>query len=195
MITEPNNLNRELLRSGDPKSPLVVTLSHFNGMRGVDVRKHYFDKATGETKPSGKGVWLKEDEFLEIYELFISQADQIASFFRNDLNPSELNNRSRLLEQNARRTSLDSSWNVTCSVEEWPGTKFFNYINQGNKHHIALNSKHEVFKSMSLDCGELVSKILYAYIKAKNNIDIKNSEQIINFVEVEWGNQVGKINL
>jgi hypothetical protein len=164
-------------------------------MRGVDIRKHYFDKATGETKPSSKGIWLKEDEFVEIYELFTTQSERIVSFFKDDLNPSELNNRSRLLEQNARRASLDSSWNVTHSVAEWPGTKFFNYIHEGNKHHIVLNSKHKIFKSVSLESGEVVSKILYAYIKAKNHIDIKNSEQIMNFVEVEWGNQVGKVDI
>ena len=193
MTVESKNLDKELLRIGETNSPVVISLSHFNGMRGVDVRKHYYDKKTGETKPTAKGIWLKEDEFLAISQLFTSQLSLIVSFFKTDLSSSELNNRSRLLEQEARRASVNDDGDLTYSVEEWPGTKFFNYTNQGNQHHIALNSRHEIFKEISVESSGLVARILYAYIKARNQIDIKSTEQIMNLVEAEWGNQVNKI--
>ena len=195
MTDNTKNLDKEMLRVGDTNSPLVVSLSYFNGMRGIDIRKHYFDKKTGETKPTAKGIWLKEDEFLAISLLFNEQLGSISDFFKTDLNSSELLTRSRLLEHGAVRASLNAQDILTSSVEEWPGTKFFNYTNQGGQHHIALNAKHKIFKSINNESGSLISKILYAYVKARLQTEIKSSEQILNLVEAEWGNQINKIEI
>lgn len=186
-------MDRELFRFGDTKSPLVVTLSYFNTMRGVDIRRHYYDKKNGVTKPTQKGIWLKEDEFFEILDALKTKLDEITDFFKDDLSSGELKTRSTLLESNSRRQVLNSTKNVIVDVAEWPGTKFFEYVNEGNKHQIILNKKNIIFKKIDSKSVKTIGNILFAFIKARIVIDIPKSEQIIDILEAEWGNQVNHI--
>ncbi|KAG9091293.1 hypothetical protein FRC06_000634 [Ceratobasidium sp. 370] len=41
-----------------------VTVRSFNGMKLVDIREMYADKATGELKPGKKGISLAEEQFM-----------------------------------------------------------------------------------------------------------------------------------
>ncbi|KAG9084152.1 hypothetical protein FS749_005438 [Ceratobasidium sp. UAMH 11750] len=41
-----------------------VTVRTFNGMKLVDIREMYTDKATGELKPGRKGISLAEEQFM-----------------------------------------------------------------------------------------------------------------------------------
>ncbi|KAG8739341.1 hypothetical protein FRC10_005767 [Ceratobasidium sp. 414] len=41
-----------------------VTVRSFNGMKLVDIREMYTDKATGELKPGRKGISLAEEQFM-----------------------------------------------------------------------------------------------------------------------------------
>jgi Transcriptional Coactivator p15 (PC4) len=80
----------ELLRFGDEKAPTVISLSKFKGMRFIDIRRHYFDKTSKTTKPTQKGIALKEDEFGAVADFIVSNMSTLQGLFTADLNAAEV---------------------------------------------------------------------------------------------------------
>lgn len=58
----------KIIESGSMK--IVVQWSEFNGRLGMDIRKFYQDKETGEMKPTKKGIWIGEDQVGEVFTAF-----------------------------------------------------------------------------------------------------------------------------
>ena len=188
-----SNNEIELMRIGDPKYPIVIAMKYFEGMVGLDIRKHYYSKTTGETVPSSKGIFLKEEEFLKVLKCLLSEKENIENLFTGDLSENEINIRGRRLEKKARRDEIDQVDNLEVESKSWPGTNFFNYRNEGNDHVISFNSSLQIFKKADDSFIFTLGRILYAYEKSKLTIDDKKSENLFQLMELEWGNQISRI--
>lgn len=57
----------------------IVKINEFKGKRYIDIREHYVDKASSETKPGKKGITLYLDEFNKL----IAGADDIKKALSN----------------------------------------------------------------------------------------------------------------
>ena len=183
----------ELVRIGDPKFPIVIAMKCFEGTVGLDIRKHYYSKTNGETVPSQKGIFLKEEEFIKVLKCLLSEKENIENLFTGNLSDNEVNIRGRRLEKKARRDEIDQIDNLEVEAKGWPGTKFFNYRNEGNSHVISFNSSLQIFKSVDDSFIHTLGRIIYAYEKSKLTIDDKKSENLFQLIELEWGNQISRI--
>ena len=183
-------LQDELLRLGEPKNPLVIKMSSFNGMRGLDIRRHYFDKKEGITKPTAKGIWLKETEFKNILNFLNKHSEKISSFFKSDLDAAELSTRSKQLLKNSRRKIKNTSYLIEVELKPWPGTNFFECIESGNKKIVRFNSKIKLLASLDEETLSALAEIIFNYNKAKHTISTKGADQVFNIMELEWGNLI-----
>ena len=129
----------ELARFGDVKSPLVVALTSFNGIRYLDVRRYYFDKLTGQLKPTPKGIALKEEEFSNLLELFLETGDKVKKMYGSDLSAIELAGRSNAKEARARKkasekaekeyqSELENLFNLAEFINQNSDQKICNYV-------------------------------------------------------------------
>jgi len=193
-LDNDDELQDELLRLGEPKNPLVIKMSSFNGMRGLDIRRHYFDKKEGITKPTAKGIWLKETEFKNILNFLNEHSDKIVSFFKSDLDAAELSIRSKQLLQNSKRKNRNEAGLIESELKSWPGTNFFECVESGNKKIVRFNSKIKLLASLDADTLSALAKIIFNYNKAKHTIGTKGSDQIFNSMELEWGNLIHHSN-
>jgi len=189
-LDNDDELQDELLRLGEPKNPLVIKMSSFNGMRGLDIRRHYFDKKEGLTKPTAKGIWLKETEFKNILNFLNEHSDKIVSFFKSDLDAAELTIRSKQLLKNSKRKNRNEAGLIESKLKSWPGTNFFECVESGNKKIVRFNSKIKLLASLDEDTLSVLAKIIFNYNKAKHTIGSKGADQIFNTMELEWGNLI-----
>ena len=190
MLDNDDELQDELLRLGEPKNPLVIKMSSFNGMRGLDIRRHYFDKKEGITKPTAKGIWLKETEFKNILNFLNEHSDKISSLFRSDLDAAELTIRSKQMLKNSKRKNSNTSGLIDIESKPWPGTNFFECVESGNKKLVRFNSKIKLLENLDEDTLSALAKIIFNYNKAKHTVGTKGADQIFNIMELEWGNLI-----
>lgn len=100
--------SKELLRIGDDKTPLVASMNRYRGVRYLDIRRYYFDKATCTPKPSPKGIALREDEFSEIAKFLARSDTEIDGFFSSQLDATERAARGKSLEKKKQGLPLQS---------------------------------------------------------------------------------------
>jgi len=186
--------NNEIFRFGDPKTPIIISESIFNGIRGLDIRKYYFDKKSGEIKPTSKGIWLREVEFKEIVKFILENKEKIENFYTDNIDNVEKINRGKNLKNNAIRNELNKVDSIEVKKDYWPGGSFYDINHQGNNHEISLNGKFKFFDNLNNDQINKVSSILYTYEKAKNLIESNDKSNILNLLELEWSNQVRQLD-
>lgn len=62
------------------KGAIVVQWSEFKGRKGLDIRKFYTDRESGELKPTRKGIWIGEgqvnDVFNAMQDLIMDSAEE-----------------------------------------------------------------------------------------------------------------------
>ena len=186
--------NVEIFRVGDPKSPIVISQSFFNGMRGLDIRKYYFDKKSGELKPTSKGIWLREVEFKSIVEFLTVNKKLIENFFIENIDNVEKTIRGKNLKNNAIRKELNKVESIEILKEPWPGNSFFNIEHNGSIHKVILNSKFNFVANLDDMQSEKIGKFLFTYQKSKNFVENNDTNKIINLLELEWGTQIRQLD-
>lgn len=183
----------ELARFGDVKSPLVVALTSFNGIRYLDVRRYYFDKLTGQLKPTPKGIALKEEEFSNLLELFLETGDKVKKMYGNDLSAIELAGRSNAKEARARKKASEKANDVKVAYESWPGPPYFAGTNDGFNFHLRLNRRSEFFSTIheqGATIEGLIAHLLGSYFFAKEKINQQPNAKVLaafELLELEWG--------
>ena len=191
MISE-NDEPIELLRFGDEKAPLVISLSKFKGMRFIDIRRYYFDKTSKTTKPTPKGISLKEDEFGLIASFFVSNIDTLKGLFTENLNVNELTFRGTSLEKKARKKVSTPTTPATYDVKNWPAMEFFNVDESATSPTVTFNSKIKLImkiEQISPDFLNHLKDIVIAYHLAKNSLHFSNKQKpsdVLENVELEW---------
>ena len=196
MESKSSSTAEEMLRIGDSHSPLVISLNSFNGVRYLDLRRHYYDRATKTTKPTPKGIALKEDEFSEILKFLIENQLPIEKMFTTDLAATELISRSNKKEKTARKEAKQNNAPLQIEYRDWPGPHFFKVEPTDGVYRIQLNTRFEFVKTFakaSSANAEGLGRIIYAFHKAKDSVvgspKMKN-ELLLDYLEVEWGNSI-----
>lgn len=194
MSSQTESPSIELLRVGEPTAPLVVSLTNFKGARYLDIRRYYFDKTTKTTKPTPKGVALKEDEFQAVIGFLSSEFDVVKKLFTNNLVPEELNTRAHRKESLARAAIKNEIEGASTEFEGWRGPNFFVADISKKKIDLKFNRKNKVIAK--IEAGELsgeqvLGQILHSYALAKKSIDSPTKitpDATLDFLEVAWNN-------
>jgi len=182
----------ELLRIGDEKSPVVISLSKFKGMRFVDIRRYYFDKATRTTKPTPKGISLKEEEFDLIANFLLSNIDSLRSLFSSNLNANELTFRGTTLERKARIKAIKANASASYELKSWPALEFFNVDDSAESSVVNFNRKIKIISKLEQTNPEFLNHLkdfVIAYNTAKNSLEFSNKQKpsdVFENVEIEW---------
>jgi hypothetical protein len=194
MASQADSNSIELLRVGEPMAPLVVSLTTFKGARYLDIRRYYFDKVTKTTKPTPKGVALKEDEFLNVIGFLSGEFEDLKKLFTNNLVPEELNARAQRKESLARNKIRNDVSDMHTSYEKWRGPNFFLADISKKKIELKFNDQNKVIakiKQDELSGPEVLEKLLHSYALAKKSIDSPTKvtpESTLDYLEVAWNN-------
>ena len=182
----------ELLRIGDEKAPVVVSLSKFKGMRFIDIRRYYFDKTTKTTKPTPKGISLKEEEFGLIANFLNGNMDSLRSLFSSNLNANELTFRGTTLERKARTKATKANASASYAIKSWPALEFFNVDDSAESAVVNFNKKIKLISKLEQTNPDFLNHlkdIVIAYNTAKNSLQFSNKQKpsdIFENVEIEW---------
>lgn len=182
----------ELLRLGDEKAPLIISLSKFKGMRFIDIRRYYFDKATKSTKPTPKGIALKEDEFGLIANFFINNINSLYELFISNLNSNELSFRGTTLEKKARTMNSKIKATSSYEVKSWPALEFFNVDEATPSPVVNFNKKIKLISKLEQlgpDFLNYLKDVVMAYHAAKNSLQFSTKQKpsdILENIELEW---------
>jgi len=182
----------ELLRFGDEKTPIVISLNKFRGMRFIDIRRYYFDKISKSTKPTPKGIALKEDEFGVITNFLVSNMDSLRELFTSNLNVNELTFRGATLEKKARQKTSKSGAPASYEVTSWPAMEFFSIDESGDYPVVKFNRKIKLISKIEQTAPNLfihLKDIVIAYNTARNSLHFKTKQapsDILEFIELEW---------
>jgi hypothetical protein len=182
----------ELLRLGDEKAPVVISLSKYKGMRFLDIRRYYFDKASKTTKPTPKGISLKEEEFGVIAEFLVTNISALQNLFVADLSANELTFRGAALEKKARKKVSCSSVPASYEVKSWPAMEFFRIDESPSAPVVDFNKKIKLISKIEQSAPELfvyLKEIVVAYQTAKNTLQFtgkQNPAVVLENIELEW---------
>ena len=182
----------ELLRIGDEKAPVVISLSKFKGMRFIDIRRYYFDKTTKTTKPTPKGISLKEEEFGVIADFLVSNMSALQNLFTADLSTNELTFRGNTLEKKARKKVSSSSVPASFEIKSWPAMEFFSLDTSASAPIVNFNKKIKLISKIeqsSPDFFTHLKDIIIAYQTAKNSLQFsgkQNPAVVLENIELEW---------
>jgi hypothetical protein len=182
----------ELLRLGDEKAPVVISLSKYKGMRFIDIRRYYFDKTSKTTKPTPKGISLKEEEFGLIADFLVSNMSALQDLFTADLNVNEMTFRGNTLEKKARKKVSTSRDPVSYEIKSWPAMEFFNVDASASTVVVNFNKKNKFISNIEQTSPEIfthLKDIVIAYQNAKNSLQFsgkQNPSVVLENIELEW---------
>jgi len=182
----------ELLRLGDEKAPLVISLSKFKGMRLIDIRRYYFDKTTKTTKPTPKGISLKEEEFGVIANFLASNMSALQDLFTDGLSANELTFRGTVLEKKARKRVSNSTASASYEIKSWPAMEFFRVDASAPAPIVNFNRKIKLISKIEKSAPELfahLKDIVVAYETSKNSLEFNGKQSptvVLENIELEW---------
>lgn len=182
----------ELLRLGDEKASLVISLSKFKGMRFIDIRRYYFDKTTKTTKPTQKGISLKEEEFGVIADFLVSNMSALQNLFVSDLSTNELTFRGTTLEKKARKKVSRNTATGSYEIKSWPAMEFFSLDTSAPAPIVNFNKKIKLISNIEQSSPgffKYLTDIIIAYQTAKNSLQFSgkmNPAVVLENIELEW---------
>jgi len=194
MASQADSTSIELLRVGEPLAPLVVSMTTYKGVRYLDIRRYYFDKTSKTTKPTPKGVALKEDEFLSVIGFLSGEFAELKKLFTNNLVPEEMNTRAHRKESLARNKIKNDVADMHATYEKWRGPNFFMADISKKKIELKFNDQNKVIaqiKQDELSGSEVLERLLHSYALAKKSIDSPTKitpEATLDYLEVAWNN-------
>jgi hypothetical protein len=182
----------ELLRCGDEKAPLVISLNKFKGMRLIDIRRYYFDKTTKTTKPTPKGISLKEEEFGVIADFLVANISSFQVLFTDALSANELTFRGAALEKKARKKVSSGSLPTSYKIKSWPAMEFFYVDESSSTPEVIFNRKIKLISKIEQSAPELfihLKDIVAAYQISKNSLQFNGKQNpvvVLENIELEW---------
>jgi len=184
--------SKELFRIGDDQTPLVISLNRYRGVRYLDIRRYYFDKATRTPKPSPKGIALREDEFSEIAKFIARSNPEISALFSLQLDATERAARGKSLEKKARIAASKSGQVGSYKLSRWPALQFF-AVDDTAATSVSIFNERIPFIA-DLDNEEptvftALARVILAYHGAKISLSSSATNQLddlFDHLEIEW---------
>jgi len=176
---------------GGAKNPILVTLSEIEGARVVDIRRYFVDKATGELRPTQKGISVQAANFAELFACLSDAHGHITSWL--DGNGAS----DRVRRSGAAIKAAAKGGRPTLKMEAWRGASFFMVDSLGAQVDVALKEDHPfsaALRSVSTSdaAGQLVADLLATYQTAITSASVDEEAQIVALPQLEaaWGNQL-----
>lgn len=73
------------LQFGNKRSPILISLKIFKGIKLFDIRKFYRDNETDDLKPTRKGISLNQNQLNQFLEQINENTTQINDFFDSQI--------------------------------------------------------------------------------------------------------------
>ena len=181
---------RRLLTAGSKSSPLVATLSEYEGNRLLDFRKYFRDKQ-GELKPTRKGIALSLFQYEQICSLIAKSNSEIVNWLKPEAH-KEYKKSEIQAEVSARFTKPNES----ISGEKKKGIELLEYTVKGAKLEINVNANNswgEKYRELkNSNHGEhlaLVDELIVALIYSVMSLDTSDeyAEEILDTLMMNIG--------
>lgn len=185
------------LRLGSKSNPLVVSLTEYEGMPFVDIRKCFLKKGDGTLQPTRKGLTLgakllrelqkalQENE-VEIFQWLESGGDET---FRKAAAAMEARSAAREEEASrARPFAVEKDFSTA--------PQFSRVETHGGEDKIVFNTKHPLEKRLSkqqysaAEVREIIALIAISFYRARIRFPGQieaNSNPFFDALEFEWG--------
>lgn len=196
--------NQTLGLIGSSRSPIRVSLGEYEGIRLVDIRKHYFEKTTHELKPTTKGIAVGLGNFRELQSLLASHEDEIVDWLEGAAPDAHVKRarQDHLNAIDARESARSSTVPYTVERAQQKSQTFFMSESHGGKDHLVLNELHPFVKELEgvcendKDAGKLIFEVLAAFHRAKslfvNSEEHMSPNEIFETLEYNWGLYLGR---
>jgi hypothetical protein len=70
----------EIARFGPTASPIIVSLSNYQGRKLIDIRKYYVEKSSKELKPTQKGISLSAEQLSSVLMVLARNQNKIGDW-------------------------------------------------------------------------------------------------------------------
>jgi len=179
---------------GSPSNPVVIALVEFEGHRLLDIRKHFFEKASSRLKPTKKGISLTAGVAKQVQETINSNAETIFAWLEGR-DTSAVAQVEKAMQLRAKAAEQETLRPRCCRVEErrWQGPEFFACEANGAEDLICLNTRHsflDMGKQGKASSGQHLVLLLAAYYRAKLRFSGEieaHSDHFFKLLEAEWG--------
>jgi hypothetical protein len=195
------SLDKNKIKIGSPKNPIVISLRDFKGSPLIDMRKFFLDRNSDELKPTKKGLALKKHNFKLLLDTLNECSNEILEWLdkghQKSLNSAKetLTKRVDALEDARREPQQFMS-----EMGSWKSPTFFEIESLGGIDKVVFNEDHELVaflkeenssdQSQDSLLRDILSKILISYKKAKELLDDGNeytASELFEYLEYEWG--------
>ena len=166
---------------GGANAPILVSLSEFEGVKTVDIRKHYKDKATGELRPTAKGIALRQENLREFLAVLSENEPRILGWFLSEGTATgRVSPRSIHLSQ-----PLTAELQVDSRLR---GSGFFECAFEGPKATVSISKVHPVCKSVSEpEVAQFAAALLSSFEVALTSAGVANDQVSVSSLKLNWG--------
>lgn len=192
---------------GSSRSPIKVTLSEYQGIRTVDIRKHYFDKESRELKPTTKGIAIALGNYQELQKLLADSGDEILAWLEGSAANQNIDN-ANIHHKDATNAKATARMAIVPYSSEQSTRKsqaFFLSESRGGSDVLELNDGHPFFGVLAelghrdKNAETLILDLLAAFHRAKalfvGQRETLLPEEIFETLEFNWGLYLKKIML
>jgi hypothetical protein len=192
---------------GSSRSPIKVTLSEYQGIRTIDIRKHYFDKESHELKPTTKGIAIALGNYQELQKLLSDNSDEILAWLEGSPSNQNIDNAHAEHKdaQNAKAAARVAIVPYTSEHSTRKSQAFFLSESRGGSDLLELNEGHPFVGALTeignrdKNSETLILDLLAAFHRAKALFVGQGEkllpEEIFETLEFNWGLYLKKIML
>lgn len=172
---------------GGAKSPIRVTLAEHEGVRILDIRRFYKDRASLELKPTPKGITLAGENFHELMACLAEGFTKITAW----LSGGAVSDQARRRGAHTQATMSLSRPKV--SYVGWRGADFFDVENIGAVTEVKLNTQHLLAQELlkvgsAAEAGQLLAEVLAAFRAAAHAAAVDGEGRMVDLslLESSW---------
>lgn len=193
------NDNHTLGLIGSSRSPIKVSLGEYEGLRTIDIRKHFFEKNSHELKPTTKGIAIAFGNYTELKNLLASHEDEIINWLKGGSTEAHAT-RARADHDkaaSARESARSMTMPYQIEYEKSKTSAFFNSESHGGVNHVVINESHPFYRAVDTACKnedaarKLIYEVLAAFHQAKslfvNTEECIRPDDIFETLEFNWG--------
>ena len=184
-------MDKILANFGGVNSPVRISLSVYENVHMIDIRKFYKDRKTLELKPTSKGISLTQGTFNEMLECLNKDAAVIGKW----LNQAEDNDgENQLLHQKSKKDNIKIPNEVQIVFSESRSSLAYDVVSEGGSAMLIFNSKHPFVKEITkkenysrAEVENIIAKMIVGIHVARfqSEVDGSHDGNIVDFLSMQ----------
>lgn len=165
---------------GGVNSPARITLTTYENVRMVDIRKFYKDRKTAELKPTTKGISLTQSSFNEMLDCLNDNWPKISNWLTEAGGEASTDEG---LQRQAKKNSIKIPTEIKISYVKTKSTLAYRVDSEGGAAKLDFNENHPFVKAFTEkktytkpEVEYFISQILVALHVARFQSEIDGSE-------------------